>query len=520
MRTDALLAATIGYLLLPNALFAAGWLRPGWGSAVVLVAAACLVDVVRRARTDRPPLSRLTWVVVLGLAAFWTIAGGIGELNGQMSDYTKHNLVFHDLAVEPWPVIYHAPDLGDPMLCYYVAYYLPAALVAKLVGLQHAAAASLAWGSAGVVLAFAWVARLGRPDGPVVLALFTLVDGLCWMPGLAELARRLALGAGAPAGGWWQTDGFTEQFWNLAGVHTRLMFQSEPSLLIWTPQHALGGWLATACVLSVAWEGRSARYVALVNAAVVLWSPFVAVGLLPFTIAAAWRRTRLELSWADAAGALALAVPVSLYFLSHARQRYFGLLARALPDLGAWSRYLLFLSLAVGAVWTAVWLLQRRYALLDAPRWRAFRLAGAALVAATFVYMGKYNDWAMRVSIPSLFVLHLTAATAAAALWRRRARLAHRLAFAALLLLTAERTIKAYVLVPLGRAGDQGIPTTIATARRAVEGLVRLRDGDDAGVATQYLGSTASWFGRHLMKTPPDGGTRPATAGGGSGRHP
>ncbi|MBZ5589184.1 MAG: hypothetical protein LAO05_11535 [Acidobacteriia bacterium] len=513
MRRDTLLVATVGYLLLPNVVFVLGWLRPAWGYGIALVAVACLVDVVGRARTDRPPLSGLDWAVVLALAAFWVVAGGIGELNAQVWDYTKHNLVFHDLIVEPWPVVYRAPDLHDPMLCYYLAYYLPTALVAKLLGIQYAASASLAWGSAGVVLAFAWVARLGRPNGPAVLCLFTLVDGLCWVPGLVALARRLAPEAGALRGGWWQTDGFTDTFFHLAGVHTRLMFQSEPWMLVWTPQHALGAWLATACVLSVVWERRTARYCAFVNAALMLWSPFVAIGLLPFTVAVLWRRWRRELSWVDALGALALAVPVGIYLQAHEPQRFAGLLFAALPNAAAWSKYLLFLLLAIGSVWAAVWLVQHRYTLLDVARWRVFCLAGAALVATTLVYMGKYNDWAMRVSMPSLFVLHLTAAAVAVTFWRSRAALRHRLALAALLLLTAERPIKTYILMPMGRAGSQGIPTTISTARRAANGLVRFQGGDDPDITSQYLGSTDSWFGQHLMRVRAAG-----TSSSGSGR--
>jgi hypothetical protein len=503
MRRDTLLVATVGYLLLPNAVFALGWLRPAWGYAVALIAATCLVDVVRRSRTDRPPLSRIEWMAVIAFAAFWVVVGGVGELNAQVWDYVKHNLVFHDLIVEPWPVVYNAPDLHDPMLCYYIAYYLPTALAAKALGLNFAAVASLAWGAMGVLLSFAWIARLGRPNGAAVIGLFTLGGSLCWLPGLVAVARRLAPGASAPQGDWWQTDGFTDMFFHLAGVHIRLGFGSEAGMLTWVPQHTLGAWLATACVLSVAWEGREARYSALVNAAVVLWSPFVAVGLLPFTLAAHWRGGRSATSYADVAGAAALALPVGAYIHAHDPQRYTGWLFAALPTVAAWSKYVLFLLLAVGVVWCAVWLAQRRYAFLDAERWRAFGMAGATLVAATFVHMGKYNDWAMRVSMPSLFVFHLTTAVVAVALWRSRAAVAHRLAFAFLVVLAAERPLKLYVLLPMGRAGSQGIPTTISTARSAGNGLVRFRSGDDPDVASQYLGSTDSWFGRHLMKAKP-----------------
>jgi hypothetical protein len=518
VRADVLLVVTVGYLLLPNAVFAAGWLRPVWGYGVVLVLLACLVSVARRARTDASPLTALTRVFVAGLAAFWVAASGIGELTPQVADYVKHNLVFHDLAVEPWPVVYGAGERGGPMLCYYLAYYLPPALVAKLAGLQSAAVASLAWGAAGVALSFAWIARLGRSHGAAVLVLFTLIDGLCWTPGLVHLALRAATGAGAPAGGWWQTDGFTSRFWDLAGPQNRLVFQSEASLLIWTPQHALSAWLATACVLGVLWERRRPACAGLVNAAVVLWSPFVAVGLLPFTAAAVWRRGRPDVSPADLAGGAAMAVPVGLYFLAHEPQRYLGVLPAVLPNALAWAKYLLFLALAIGAVWGAVWLAQRRHALLDPARWLAFNLAGAALVASTFVTMGKYNDWAMRVSMPGLYVLHLTAAAVAVGLWRKRAPLGHLLALSALVLLTAVRPLKTYAFAPAGRLSGPGRQTTIATARAAARDLAHLRDGGDPTVAAQYLGSTASLFGRHLMREAPARGPGAAASTGRGGR--
>jgi len=480
--------------------FAVGWLRPAWGYGVALVLLVCLASIARSARTATPPLTAPTRVLVAGLAAFWVASSGIGELNLQVGDYLKHNLVFHDLAARPWPVVYGGGEGGAPMLCYYIAYYLPPALAAKLAGLHVAAAASLLWGAAGVVLSFAWIARLGRPFGAVVLWVFTLIDGLCWMPGIVHLTGRVASGAGAPAGGWLQTDGFTMRFWELAGMENRLIFQSETAFLIWAPQHALAAWLATACVLSALWERRRPAHAGLATAAVLLWSPFVAVGLLPFSVAAIWARGRPGMSWADVAGGTALAVPVGLYFLAHEPQRYVGLLLAALPDAVAWAKYLLFLALAIGALWGAVWLVQRRYEPLDPGRWAAFRLAGITLVALTIVTMGKYNDWAMRVSMPGLFVLHLTAAVVAASLWRSHAPLRHRVAFVAFLVLSAVRPLKTYALAPLGALVGPGPQTTIATARAAATDLTELHDADGASVASQYLGSTASWFGRQLMR--------------------
>jgi hypothetical protein len=504
VRRDTLFIATVGFLILPNVIFAFGWLKLGLALVVVAVAVTCVRDIWRRSKTDAPRLSAWACCFVLALAAFWTCAGGIGELNAQTSDYIKHNLVFHDLIVENWPVVYARADLGDPLLCYYLAYYLPPSLLGKVFGLQHAAAFSLAWGLLGVTLAFAWVCRLGRPRGPVVLALFTLVDGFCWLPGLYPLAQKLGLLPGAANGEWWHSNYFVERFWSFGGPYTKLQFQCEPSLLVWTPQHALGAWLGTACVLHCVLERQPPRHVLLVNAAVFLWSPFVGVGLLPFTAAACLRQPRQMWSGPNVVGGLALAAPVGLYFQAHLPQQYSGLLFSTFSGVTDGLKYLLFLVLAVGIFWAALRLIHRRYGVPSQTQWQLFSLACAVLVTVTLVYVGRHNDWVMRASMPASFVFHLTLAASAVALWQRPAHRAAALAFALLLLISAERSLKLYVLAPLGRLSEQGITTTIATARREVRGLAYLPATPGYDYAGQYLGRRDSIFGEILMRSRQD----------------
>ena len=69
-------------------------------------------------------------------------AGGFGV--GTYDWANKHNLIFADLVRFSWPVVYHGE--GTPssglMLVYYVGYYLPAALVGKVMGWH---AGNIAW---------------------------------------------------------------------------------------------------------------------------------------------------------------------------------------------------------------------------------------------------------------------------------------------------------------------------------------------------------------------------------------
>jgi hypothetical protein len=457
-----------------------------------------MVDVGRRGVTDTPALSWRTLTFVLAFALFWAYTAGIGELNVQTTDYFKNNLIFRDLITMSWPVVYHGAGLHDPMLCYYIAYYLPTGLLGKLLGLQYAAAFSLAWGLVGLALAFAWVCRLGRPHGPIVLLLFTLVDSLCWLANFERPVHKLAglLGLGSSHGV------LGAPFaWNLGTPPVRMDFQTTPWLLLGAPQHALGAWLAAACVMHSVLEQRPARHVVLLNAAVLLWSPFVAVGLLPLTLAACFRDPRHGLSWPNLLGGTALGVPPVLYFLAHDPQQFAGVLFAHFFGPGDWAKYMLSLVLAVGVFWAATWLVRRRYELPDPALWRLFCLAALVLVASTFVYMGRFNDWVMRTSEPALFVFRVALACTAVALWRSHAPRRHRIAFVLLLLLSAEQPVKTYLLAPLGKLRSQETTTTIATADRYAANVARMPAAPGWNFASQYLGSTDSVFGRWLMKT-------------------
>jgi hypothetical protein len=488
------------YLLVPNVIFALGWLKPLWAFPIVIVAALCLLDVGRRGVTDTPALSWRTWAFVLAFAVFWAYAAGFGGLNAQMEDYLKHNLIFFDLITKGWPVLYHSGGPHDTMLCYYVAYYLPIGLLGKLFGLQYAAAFSLAWGLLGLALAFAWVCRLGRPYGPIVLALFTLVDNFCWLPNLdrSRSLHRLAILVGLGS----SHDVLRAPFvWDLGSPPIRMTFHSTPLLIMWAPQHALGAWLATACVAGSMLEQRPARHVVLVNAAVLLWSPFVAVGLLPFTVAACLRDPRHGLSWPNLLGGAALGAPSALYFLAHDPQQFAGVLFSHFSGPADWAKYSLFLVLAVGILWAATWLVRRRYRLPDSAQWALFCLAALTLVATTFVYTGRFNDWVMRVSEPALFVFRIVVACTAVAFWRSDAPRRHRLAFGLLLLLSAEQSVQAYLLAPIGKFKHQDATTTIVTACRYAPSVARMPGAPGWDFASQYLGSTDSVFGRWLMKS-------------------
>jgi hypothetical protein len=497
---ERLFFVTVGYLLAPNLIFLAGWLAPRWGIPATTLGLVCLADVWRRARTDVPPPAPRQWAFVAVFALALTVLAGIGGVNVQVTDYLKHDLVFHDLAVHPWPVVYRHGGAGGSMLCYYIAYYLPPGLAGKLLGVSWIAPASLAWGLTGVTLAFAWIARFGRPHSRTVLVAFTLVDGFAWLPGLYPFARRLLGIAGETGGEWWASANFAERFATFGTPPMHLLFESVPTQLLWVPQHAIVAWLATACVLRVLLDGGSPRHLGLVLGATLLWSPFVTVGLVPLAIAALRGKARGAFTWPGVMGGLAFGGPVVPYILAHARYQYVGFFPARLSGAQDWLRFALFLVLSVGILAAAVTVVRRHFAIPHRPEWVLFVTSSVWLVATTLVFMGYYNDWVMRVSMPALMVFRLVVARLAVGLWRKGGRLAPRLGFAAVVLLSAERPLKVYVLAPFGKVGQQTFHATIPEVACEVPTLVQLPGSPAFDYSDQYLGTRQSWFGRHLLR--------------------
>jgi hypothetical protein len=237
-----------------------------------------------------------------------------------------------------------------------------------------------------------------------------------------------------------------------------------------------------------------------VHALTLLWSPFVAVGLVPFTTLALGRERLPRLAAAALAGAL-VATPVGLYFLAHVPLEHAGWLFSAFAGWRDWLKYLGFLVLSIGVWWGFLALARRRSGTATDDGWRVANLSCVTLVAVTFLHLGLNNDWVMRVALPALVVLHLAVARTAVTVWGSTPTRSGRLALALLLLAGAERSLKITVLAPLRRLPGQHVTAPVAEARAIAPNIAGLVDEDY--LAAQYLGRIDSFFARHLMRWAP-----------------
>jgi len=405
--------ATVAFLGAPVLLWTATWLRP----TLALAATAAALLALRPLARGGPPSETSVCVRPLALlaglapAVALVLTSGAGGLVPRNWDWLKHDAVLKDLVTQPWPVLY-ATDGATAGLVYYVAYLLPAGAVGVAAGWQAANVVVAATSLAGAVLAVLWLVVLARGAPLLCGAAFALYSGMDALGAVLLSGRRGIAAIG--------TDYFLE---NWSGLW---QYSCTPSLLNFVPNQAIAGWLLTALLVDAARRGRIDLPVAALPAIALLWSPFVALGLLP--LLAAWAlatgRPAAALARAQASAANLAAVvlggPLVAYYATHFaplalpdRFRQAGAAAAAgdfwlVParvaavDFGV--RYLLFVSCEFLLLSLLV-LHAQRAAGGDRPMRLLVLGATGSLLALPLFHYGIYNDLVMRASIPALFLL-------------------------------------------------------------------------------------------------------------------
>lgn len=415
---DCLTILVVAYLLAPVTLFLGTWLAP-W-------AAAALVPVVLAALTLAPgwgggwPLGPKSRWTCLALGLLWAVgATGTHHLLYSTVDWQIRDAVLLDLTTASGPVAYEVEGqiwlLRAPL-----GYYLPAALVGRLLGFGAAQAALWAWTGLGLALTLALLACLARqiaPPGRLRLAfavtggLFAVFGGLdilpnIWLDGMAGAGPLASWGRG---GDWW----------------ARLFqYSGHVTLLLWAPNHALPAWLAALLLLRHGSAPRFLQAAVLPLGAAVFWSPLAALGAAVLTLCALLRggmgaALRATLAPVNLL-AVAFTVPVCLYLLAGSDRIPHGPLFWKEPVGWAAGQWLLLLVFEV-LCWAGF------TALLV--RGRLLATAVVMLCLLPGYVFGPGNEMTMRGGIAPLVVL---AVAAAAALLAPAVERAHRVGRAGL----------------------------------------------------------------------------------------
>lgn len=166
---------TFLYLSVPVLIFFFGWLRPVYSFLLAgLLLFGCksylnrLKNESQGYNTENLGFAWKQGILIAGLAFLWVLFSGIGGFANQDWDHHFRNALFRDLIEQNWPVYYDFPvNYPDPELAnhhsalnYYLTFWLPAALVGKVVGTAVAHVFLLLWSYAGILLVLYYLNRL------------------------------------------------------------------------------------------------------------------------------------------------------------------------------------------------------------------------------------------------------------------------------------------------------------------------------------------------------------------------
>lgn len=208
--------------------------------------------------------------VVLTLVTFLTVISGAGGYVVQRGDWTKHNVIINDLINYDWPVNYGAgPYVSDTTLVYYLAYYIPPAIVGKLLGnWQSAEIATFIYTFIGILLFALGVLRFNKNKVWYLLVLFG-ISGI-------DVVGNILVGK------------IPISLTHLESYAPGLQIPSFISQLTWAPQHTISAWLFAYLVYADITSKRLANSLLFYVGISLLWSPFVSASILLAGIPFLW----------------------------------------------------------------------------------------------------------------------------------------------------------------------------------------------------------------------------------------
>ncbi|MCE7981005.1 MAG: hypothetical protein DYG89_07410 [Caldilinea sp. CFX5] len=438
-----LVGITLGYLALPLFLFCLGWLQATWAIFFTLITAVGLWSAIAAFQHEaalvvafkewRQTLTSRGAAVTILVCLLVILISGVGGYGYQTGDWTKHEILLKDLVDYPWPVFYdyYGTTIG---VAYYVAYYLPSAVIGKLAGVLAANQAMVVWTLLGLLLSVFWFAIITKRSVVVGLSIFLLFSGLSVIGALLRFSALGDLLAGTPV--------INTSPWQTHPALWSAIWQYSPHVrgLFWVPQHVLPGWLLTGMILFVLLTTNSRRTLLFLWALSTLWSPFITIGLTPFFLADLLPRPqsrfadrlRAYVSVANGCG-LALFLLMAAFYATKLtpiapvlnQGLRVGLSLGEIVQRDGWVRvlflYLLFCLLEFGLYF----LLDGYRSLREMPelRW-TYRLVFLWLAGLPLLILGQNNDLASRASIPALFFVAMMVGRngfwlSGAAPWRR-----------------------------------------------------------------------------------------------------
>ncbi|MBF0360449.1 MAG: hypothetical protein HQK49_05520 [Oligoflexia bacterium] len=384
------------YIVIPNLLFFGLWMRPLYAIPVSigLIISTIIVSLqFKKEKSDfaEVNVNLLTLITFIAVIFFWVYLSGIGGFYFQNGDYVKHNALFYDLVNSDWPTTYVAKMKGEQFpLVYYLGYYLAPSMMEKLFGFAVGEWSCYYLAVIGMILSCAWLIKLTKKFDLATLIFFVFFCGLDFL-GYLMFQQKFP-------DDWSQHIEWWTWIWQ---------FSSTTTMLFWVPHQLIPGWIITALILEQTFWKKRVESVFFISTLSIMWTSFVAVGLLPYVILGAiLYYSKKVFSFANIFSAIILVPILFFYFISTNPYQSAGSILTMYAHYKLWFWMPMFIFMEIGVYY--LFILKKITNFKELFTTEIYiPLSFLILFALLFYRFGEFNDLAMRASIPPLIILQI-----------------------------------------------------------------------------------------------------------------
>jgi len=272
------------YVSLPVIIFSLGWCKWYIGIPVAAIVLFGIFLSIREHGGKKENSNswlyqdRKKVILICVLIAMWLILSGVGNYSWQNYDHVIRNAIYESMVMNKWPIM-TAVDINGEIQCrtltYYIGYWMPAALVGKLLGVQAGYAMQFIWAFIGIFIFYAMLCVRQKKVLVWPLLVFIFFSGLDAVGIIFSHIDKLEIFGSNHLEAW-------------SGP---FQYSSVTTQLFWVFNQAIPAWVV--CNFIFLYE--KPKNMVFLLALLPLSSSFPSVGLIPFVIYFMIKRGK----WAD-----------------------------------------------------------------------------------------------------------------------------------------------------------------------------------------------------------------------------
>ncbi len=256
-----------GYLIFPFIIFCVGFLKYSIGLPASLIILWIYYQIIQNSKNNETiSFTKKEIFISVIIILIWVWLSGIGGFAFQNWDHHFRNAIFHDLINYSWPVYYsnfENPNIG---LVYYIGYWLPSALVGKLLGWQAANGMLFLWSVFGLMITVMLLKSRLRISTISITLLMVFFSGMDILgQGFVSLIDPEKVSLLWPP------------ISHLEGWAYHFQYSSMSTQLFWVFNQAIPTWLCMSIILAK----LKPKFTLLIWSLCFFYSPIPAIGMIP-----------------------------------------------------------------------------------------------------------------------------------------------------------------------------------------------------------------------------------------------